>query len=77
MRTRVVLVAIAALLLLLAGAYGYRRSHGGAAAVAAADCADTPKPKSEFAMAAECDGGAEPHQAAPADGAPAQAPKAP
>ena len=73
MRTRVVLVAIAALLLLLAGAYGYRRSHGGAAA----DCADTPKPKSEFAMAAECDGGAEPHQAAPADGAPAQAPKAP
>ena len=76
MRARVLLVAIAALLLLLAGAYGYRRSHGGTQA-AAADCADKPKPKNEFAMAAECDGRAEPHQAAPAEGAPAQAPQAP
>ena len=54
MKTRTLLVALAALLLLLAGVMGYRR----AAARNAADCADKPKPANEFAMAAECDGGA-------------------
>ena len=56
MKTRTLVVALVALLLLLVGVYGYRRS----AAKNAEDCADKPKPKNEFAMAAECDGGAAP-----------------
>ena len=56
MKTRTMVVALVALLLLLAGVMGYRRS----VAKNEADCADKPKPKNEFAMAAECDGGATP-----------------
>jgi hypothetical protein len=41
---------------------GYRR----AAARNAADCADKPKPQNEFALAAECDGGAAPAGQTPA-----------
>jgi len=69
MKTRILLVALAALLLLLAGAYGYRRARGGGSQAAAEDCADKPKPKSEFAMVAECEGGE-----APAGGAAPAAP---
>lgn len=67
MKTRALLVALAALLLLLAGVLGYRR----AAAGSAADCGDKPKPKDEFTMAAPCDGGAD---GAGAPGRPAPAP---
>jgi hypothetical protein len=70
MKTRTLLVALAALLLLLAGVMGYRR----AAARNAADCADKPKPQNEFAMAAECDGGATSAGQAP-KAEPAPAPK--
>jgi hypothetical protein len=63
-------VALVALLLLLAGVMGYRRAA--ARNAGAADCADKPKPANEFAMAAECDGGAAP--AAPATTKPATAP---
>jgi hypothetical protein len=67
MKTRTLLVALVALLLLLVGVIGYRR----AAARNAADCAEKPKPKNEFAMAAECDGGT-----APAGKTPASQPEA-
>ena len=71
MKTRTLLVAIVALLLLLAGVMGYRRA---AAARNAADCADKPKPQNEFAMAAECDGGATPTGQTPASPKPEPAP---
>jgi cytochrome c-type biogenesis protein CcmH/NrfG len=60
MKTRILLVALAALLLLMVGVYGYRRATVRPAQAAAEDCADKPKPQSEFAMAAECDGASEP-----------------
>ena len=73
MKTRTLLVALVALLLLLAGVMGYRR----AAARNAADCAEKPKPQNEFAMAAECDGGTAPAGQKPASPKtePAPAPK--
>jgi hypothetical protein len=70
MKTRTLLVALVALLLLLAGVMGYRR----AAARNAADCADKPKPQNEFALAAECDGGAAPAGQTPASPKPEPAP---
>jgi hypothetical protein len=69
-KTRILLVALAALLLLLVGLYGYRRATVGPAQVATADCGDKPKPKSEFAMAAECDGAAAPAAARPSPAPP-------
>ena len=70
MKTRTLVVALVALLLLLVGVIGYRRS----AAKNAEDCADKPKPKNEFAMAAECDGGAAPAGQTPAAPKPDAAP---
>ena len=70
MKTRTLLVALVALLLLLAGVMGYRR----AAARNAADCAEKPKPQNEFALAAECDGGAAPAGQTPASPKPEPAP---
>jgi hypothetical protein len=55
--TKRTLLIVAALVLLLGGAMYYWTV---ARAAAAADCADKPKPKDEFAMAAECDGGEKP-----------------
>jgi hypothetical protein len=52
------LLIVAALVLLLGGGAMYYWTV--ARAAAAADCADKPKPKDEFAMAAECDGGEKP-----------------
>ena len=63
MSRRVLLVGLIAVLLLVGGLLVYRHR----AAQAAADCADKPKPKDEFTMAAPCDTGAEaPKGAAPA-----------
>jgi hypothetical protein len=58
------LLFIVALALLLAGGALYYWTVARPAA-AAADCADKPKPKDEFAMAAECDGGEKPSAATP------------
>lgn len=72
MKTRTLLVALVVLLLLLVGVMGYRRAA--ARNASAADCADKPKPANEFAMAAECDGGAAPAaQGTPATTKPAPA----
>jgi hypothetical protein len=56
--TKRTLLIVAALVLLLGGGAMYYWTV--ARAAAAADCADKPKPKDEFAMAAECDGGEKP-----------------
>ena len=65
-RTLVRLLIVVAALVVGVVAYTYSTSKQ---ASAAADCAEKPKPKSEFAMAAECDG---------ADAKPAkQSPQAP
>jgi hypothetical protein len=50
------LVLMAALVLLLGGGALYYWTVARPAA-AAADCADKPKPKDQFAMAAACEGG--------------------
>jgi hypothetical protein len=62
MNRRVLLVALAAILLLVGGLIAYRHQ----ASQAAADCADKPKPKDEFTMAAPCDTGAEAPKGTPA-----------
>jgi hypothetical protein len=62
MNRRAVLVALVAILLLVGGLLAYRHK----ASQAAADCADKPKPKDEFMMAAPCDTGAETPKGAPA-----------
>ena len=54
------LLLIAALVLLLGGGAVYYWTVARAAAAASADCADKPKPKDDFAMAAECEGGEKP-----------------
>jgi hypothetical protein len=59
MTKRTVLLVAAVVLLLGGGALYYWTVARGAAA-ASGDCADKPKPKDEFAMAAECDGGEKP-----------------
>ncbi len=66
MKPRTILLVVAALLLIVAGALAYRRHTA-----AAADCADKPKPKDEFAMAASC--GDEATPGAPKAPAPAPA----
>jgi hypothetical protein len=58
--TKRTLLFVAALVLLLGGGALYYWTVARAAAAASADCADKPKPKDEFAMAAECDGGEKP-----------------
>ncbi len=62
--TRRTILLMAALVLLLGGGAFYYWTATRAAA-AAADCADKPKPKDEFAMAAECDAAEQPAHAAP------------
>jgi hypothetical protein len=62
MNRRVLLVALVAVLLLVGGLLVYRHRTG----QAAADCADKPKPKDEFTMAAPCDTGAETPKGTPA-----------
>jgi hypothetical protein len=66
MRMLVRLLIVVAALVVGVVAYTYSTSKQ---APAAADCAEKPKPKSEFAMAAECDAA----DAKPAN-APSQAP---
>jgi hypothetical protein len=61
--TRRTILLVAALVLLLGGGAVYYWTAVRAAA--AADCAEKPKPKNEFAMAAECDGGEAAPQATP------------
>jgi hypothetical protein len=63
--TRRTILLVAALVLLLGGGALYYWTAVRASA-AAEDCADKPKPKDEFAMAAECEGGEKPADAAPA-----------
>jgi hypothetical protein len=65
--TKRTLLLVAALLLLLGGGALYYWTVARPAAAASADCADKPKPKNDFVMAAECDGGEKPPagQAAP------------
>jgi len=62
--TRRTILLIAALVVLLGGGAFYYWTATRAAA-AAADCADKPKPKDEFAMAAECDAAEQPAHAEP------------
>ena len=65
--TRRTILLVTALVLLLGGGALYYWTTVRAAA-AAEDCAEKPKPKDEFAMAAECDGGeAAKPQAAPSN----------
>ena len=54
MSKRVLVMVVACALLVAAGAWVYVYSTPKTPA-AAEDCEDTPKPKDEFAMAAECD----------------------
>ena len=54
------LLLIARSLLLLGGGAVYYWTVARPAAAASADCADKPKPKDDFAMAAECEGGEKP-----------------
>jgi len=63
--TRRTILLIAALVVLLGGGAFYYWTATRAAA-AAADCADKPKPKDEFAMAAACEGGETPGKGEPA-----------
>ena len=66
MSKRMLVIVLALVALAAVGAVVYTYSTSKAAA-AAEDCAEKPKPKNEFAMAAECDTpGAAPGQAAPA-----------
>jgi hypothetical protein len=66
MNRRALLLAFVAVLLLVGGLLAYRHK----ANQAAADCADKPKPKDEFTMAAPCDTGAEAPKGAPAPAPP-------
>ena len=54
MSKRMVMMVLAMVLLLAAGTLLYINSTSKTLA-SAADCEDKPKPKNEFAMAAECD----------------------
>jgi hypothetical protein len=54
MSKRMLIMVLASVLLLAAGALVYVNSTSKTLA-AAADCEEKPKPKNEFAMAAECD----------------------
>jgi hypothetical protein len=65
MSKRVLVMVLALGLLVAAGALFYvnRTSN---TLTAAEDCEDKPKPKNEFALAAECDAPATPSGAAPA-----------
>jgi flagellar basal body-associated protein FliL len=67
MSKRMLVIVLALVVLAAVGAVVYTYSTSKAAA-AAEDCAEKPKPKNEFAMAAECDtpGAAAPGQTAPA-----------
>ena len=58
MTKRTLLLVVALAVLLGGGALYYWTVARPAAA--AANCADKPKPKDDFAMAAECDGGEKP-----------------
>jgi hypothetical protein len=57
--TKRTFLLVAAIVLLLGGGALYYWTVARPRAAAAADCADKPKPKDEFAMAAECDAGGE------------------
>jgi hypothetical protein len=57
--TKRTFLLVAALVLLLGGAAVYYWTVARPRAAAMDDCADKPKPKDEFAMAAECDAGGE------------------
>jgi hypothetical protein len=57
--TKRTILLVTALVLLLGGGALYYWTVARASA-AAADCAEKPKPKDEFAMVAECDGGEQP-----------------
>jgi hypothetical protein len=59
MSKRMVMMLLAMVLLLAAGTLLYINSTSKTLA-SAADCEDKPKPKNEFAMAAECDAPSEP-----------------
>jgi flagellar basal body-associated protein FliL len=67
--TKRTILLIAALVLLLSGGALYYWTFARPAA-AAADCAEKPKPKDEFAMAAECDAGEMPPGGAAAPATP-------
>ena len=66
MSKRMLIMVLALVLLVAAGTLAYINSTS-KTLVSAEDCEDKPKPKNEFAMAAECDTPA----AAPAASAPA------
>jgi hypothetical protein len=71
MSKRTLLFMVVALVLILGGGALYYWTVARPAA-AAADCADKPKPKDEFAMAAACEGGETPGkgESAPKDAKP-------
>lgn len=70
MSKRTLVMVVALVLLVAAGALVYINSTPQAAALAE-DCEDKPKPKNEFALAAECDAPAAPAEAPAAGPAPA------
>jgi flagellar basal body-associated protein FliL len=57
--TKRTFLLVAAIMLLVGGSALYYWTVARPRAAAAADCADKPKPKNEFAMAAECDAAGE------------------
>jgi hypothetical protein len=63
MSRKTLLLLVAVVLLLGSGVYYWTAVR---AQASAEDCGDKPKPKSDFAMAAECDGGTAPAPAQPA-----------
>lgn len=77
MSKRTLVMVVALVLLVAAGALVYINSTPQAAALAE-DCEDKPKPKNEFALAAECDapGAAGTPSAGPAPAGPVATPAA-
>lgn len=67
MSKRTLVMVVALVLLVAAGALVYINSTPKTAALAE-DCEDKPKPTNEFALAAECDAPGAPAGAAPAPG---------
>ena len=73
MSKRMLIMLLAMVLLLAAGALVYINSTSKTLA-SAADCEDKPKPKDEFAMAAECDTPGAPATKGTAPATPAKGP---
>ncbi|HJW46322.1 MAG TPA: hypothetical protein VJ484_07505 [Lysobacter sp.] len=69
MSKRMLIIVLALVLLVAAGALLYINSTSKTLA-AAEDCEDKPKPKNEFALAAECDAPGAPAGQSPAPAAP-------